>query len=182
MEIVSAPNKGAELRAAGTSVSHARESRAARVIVAVAAVEACVDIETMVEVGAVNTTLSSIDTNVARLEVGPGMRVSSQYAKCEIVEEAVVDAQGDSTGSEIVTVRIRVAFDINKVTEPGYPNPPTVSRCGLKNRLNDAFRRLPSKPPFSSNFGLAPGSIVTFESNPFDPFRTSSSRSSRFSF
>src|SRR5580693_6926198 len=94
----------------------------------------------MVEPGSVQPAASTIDVDItARLERRPGMRVFAHSTDRQLIADPVIDSQAESAGSEVVTVCIRIAVHIDKVTESSHPHAPAVFRSGLEDRFHDTF-------------------------------------------
>lgn len=74
MEIVSAADKGAELRAIGASGCPASQALPAGVDAVVPPIDSSVEIKSLTKVSGVKTTSPGIDSDVATCsEIGPGM-------------------------------------------------------------------------------------------------------------
>src|ERR1700722_11374244 len=144
MEIVPAADKCAPLRSLGAPGGESSQTGAARIIGFVAAVNGCVEVNPMVKPGCVQSASSAIDIDIATgVERSPGMRVLAHSADGQLVGYSITDTQAYTPGLEIITLSISVAVHIDKVTEPGHPEAPTILRRVLEHRFDDRFGGFP---------------------------------------
>jgi hypothetical protein len=67
------------------------------------------------------------------------VRILAHHADRQLIGEAVVEAQADSAGGEVVPLSVLITVHIDKVPEASHPNTPAVLRSGLKNWFHDGF-------------------------------------------
>ncbi len=67
------------------------------------------------------------------------MGVVAHHSYRELIGDAVIDAQADSAGGEVVPLCIPIAVHIDKVTESSHPHAPAIFRCVLEDRFHNGF-------------------------------------------
>ena len=81
------------------------------------------------------------------------MGILGHHTDRQLIGDAVIHSQADSAGREVVSIRVRIAVDTDKVSKSSRPDTPTIFRSGLEDRFHHRFGRLPvgvgSGPPDS---------------------------------
>ena len=140
MEIVPAADKRAQLRSLGAPGGKSPQAGAARIIVVVAAVNGAVEIDPMVEPGRVQPAATTIDVDMtARVERRPGMRIPAHHADGQLIGDAVIDAEADSAGREVVPFAFPSPSTLTKSPNPVTHTPQRFSGAALEDRFHDRF-------------------------------------------
>src|SRR6516162_5228909 len=129
VEVITTTDKRAELRPFGAAVGHSTQRGAAGAIVLVDPINCSVQIDPMIEPGSVDAPSTAIDIDIsARFQACPGMSVFSHCPDGEVIGDAVIDPDAESTSRKVVTVCFRIGVDIDKVAKARHPHPQAVSR------------------------------------------------------
>src|SRR6201984_1961955 len=128
-KVIPTADKRAELLSPGTSGRHSSQRGPAGAIAVVTAIDCTVQINPVVGPGGVYPASTAVDLDIAaRLQAGPRMSVLSHRADCQLISNAVVGADTESTGRKVVAVRIGISVDAYKVAKTGHPHTPAVLR------------------------------------------------------
>jgi hypothetical protein len=116
-----------------------------------AAVDGSVNIDPVAEPGCVHPSASAIDIDMtAWVKVCPDVRILAHHADRQLVGDAVVEAQTDSAGGEVVPLSLPITVHVDKVPEAA------------------ALEDFPSASALSSKFSVAPLTFM-LELKPLDP-------------